>query len=104
MTDAKIDYLIEAVHYQPDGCIDWVRLYERRGSSFSDREIYSRDRLIELLKNRKAVFTGKRLSGLASTFEVVNRVNFSESDGKSVVIHTIEEAPEKDTLENVPIL
>jgi len=103
MTAQKIDYLIEAARYQPDGSIDFVRLYERRGSSFSDREIYSRDQIIEVLKNRKLVFTGKRLAGMASTFEVLHRVNYSDTDGKNVIF-TQEVAPETDTLENVPLL
>jgi hypothetical protein len=40
---------------------------------------------------------------MASTFEVMSRVNFSDTDGKSV-IYTLDEAPTQDTLENVPIL
>lgn len=103
MTAEKIDYLIEAVRYQADGSVDFVRLYERRGASFSDRELFTRDQIVEVLKNRKLVFTGKRLASMASTFEVMSRVNFSDTDGKSV-IYTLDEAPTQDTLENVPIL
>ncbi len=103
MPNGKIDYLIEAVHYLPDGNIDFVRLYARRGSSYSDRVLFTRDRLLEALKSRKAVFTGKRLPGLATTFEVFSQVNQSET-GDKTVIYNQEEPPAHDKLENVPIL
>ena len=70
----KNDYVIEAVHYLPRGQVDYVRLYERRGPSFSDRVIFNRSKLISVLQRKKKVVIGQRQSGLASTFVTTSEV------------------------------
>ncbi len=60
MAQIKFDYLIEAIHYTPDGVLEKVRLYEKRGPSFSDHILISRDQLIHILKSGKKVVTGSR--------------------------------------------
>ncbi len=103
MTDEKSDFVIEAVRYQPDGWIDFVRLYERRGASFSDIVLCDREKVLHLLKTHKVIHTGVRLSGLASTFRLDSLVKMDESANKMVLYNT-DEIPNIDLLLNVPVL
>jgi len=103
MPETKVDFVIEAVHYKPDGQIEYVRLYERRGPAFSDRVLYSREKILQVLKTRKIVQTGYRLPGLATTFQLTGLVKVDESGGKAVIYNT-EELPTTDQLADVPIL
>lgn len=103
MTDEKSDFVIEAVHYQPDGWIGFVRLYERRGSSFSDIVLCDREKVMRLLKSHKVIHTGARLSGLASTFRLDSRVKMEES-GNRMVLYNTDEIPTIDRFTNVPVL
>ncbi|MDP1779148.1 MAG: hypothetical protein Q8K73_02630, partial [Anaerolineales bacterium] len=45
----KIDGVIEAVRYK-NGQITWVRAYERRGATFSDRVLLDRKTLLQRLQ------------------------------------------------------
>jgi hypothetical protein len=78
MAGKKYDIVIEAVHYNEDGRVAWVRLYERIGSAFTDRLIWSRDKLIERLRAGAQVVAGKRIALLAGTFEVSDQVRLVE--------------------------
>jgi hypothetical protein len=102
MADKKFDGVIEAVHYARNGQIDFVRAYERRGTSFSDRVLLDRKTLLERLKAHKRFVTGERKLLLASTFESGRNVNLVTHDGREFV-STRAEATE-DTLEGVPVL
>ncbi len=70
MAKPKYDTVVEAVHYQPDGQVAWVRAYHRRGPTFSDWMILKRPELVESLKAGKRIVTGKRVAYMAGTFEV----------------------------------
>ena len=102
MANEKIDYLIEAVRYSPDGAIDQVRLYERRGPSYSDRVITGRPQLIEYLTKKKKVATGRRIPQMASTFEVFDHIAFSGEKDHSR-IHLVDQPVEHDTLGSLPL-
>lgn len=103
MAKQKYDGVIEAVHYAPDGCIEWVRAYERRGPTFSDYVLLPRQALIERLKAGKRILVGKRLIHLASTFEVTQPVHLVQNDGQEVVV--VGEAQDSlDHLEGVPVI
>jgi hypothetical protein len=102
MADKKFDGVIEAVHYTRKGQIDFVRAYERRGASFSDRVLLDRKTLLERLRSRKRFVTGERRQLLASTFDSGRDVNLVASDGREFV-STRTDATE-DTLEGVPVL
>lgn len=69
MPDKKADAVIEAVRYAPDGKIQFVRLYERRGSVWSDRLLVSRQALIERLQKGQKIFTGERKTYYGSMVE-----------------------------------
>ena len=74
MARAKYDGMIEAVRYAVDGTIDVVRMYERRGATFSDRILLNRAKLLERLKMGEKFVTGQRQEFLASTFETTKVV------------------------------
>ena len=97
----KFDVVIEAVRYK-NGKIDIVRVYERRGPTFSDRLLVDRKTLLERLKAGKLrVVTGQRQQYLASTFEVGKQVQLLGTDGKQV-ISTLAQG-DQDELEGVPV-
>ncbi|MGE5072173.1 MAG: hypothetical protein ACM3MF_01995 [Anaerolineae bacterium] len=97
----KFDVVFEAMRYK-NGKIDIVRVYERRGPTFSDRLLVDRKSLLERLKaGKKRVVTGQRKALLASTFEVGKAVQVLENDGKQVI--TTLAQGDHDELEGVPV-
>ncbi len=95
----KFDVVVEAVRYK-NGKIELVRVYERRGASFTDRILMDRKTLLEWLKDGKRFVTGQRKEYLASTFEVGKPLKLVGADGKQVVT-TLADA-DHDELEGVP--
>ncbi len=102
MARQKFDGVIEAVRYTPDGKIEFVRAYERRGGAFSDRVLIDRQRLIEKLQSGKRFVTGERRVLWAGSFEVGKPVKLMGKNGSQVVTTT--DQAERDLLEDVPIL
>lgn len=103
MAKQKFDFLIEAVHYTEDGHIDWVRGFERRGPTYSDRVIVERDALILRLKVGERVYTGHRVALMAGTFEVEDRIQLDNVFGEEHLILG-GRAVKGDTLQGVPII
>lgn len=98
MANKKFDGLIEAVRYAPDGKIELVRAYERRGAAFSDHILINRDDLVARLKKGEKFVTGLRKEFFGSTFEPAKIVRMNGD-----VISTGSES-NRDLLEEVPIL
>jgi hypothetical protein len=103
MGKTKFDGVVEAAHYSPDGMIDWVRVYQRRGPTFSDRILLKRDQFIAELKLGMQYYSGKRIPLMAGTFELAEPVHLVQKDGKEVLLIG-EEGGEKDNLKGVPII
>ena len=103
MAKVKFDGVIEAVHYKPDGQVDWVRSYLRRGPTFSDRLLLDRQTLIEHLKAGKIYMAGQRVPQLASTFEVSLPIKVIQKDGKDIVVAG-DVSSTHDNLAGVPII
>ncbi len=101
MAKQKYDGVVEAVHYKPDGQVDWVRVFERRGPIFSDRLILNRDEFIQRLKAGKKFMVGVRISQLAGTFEVSKPVKLVDDRNKQFIIAG-DILAEQDCLEGVP--
>lgn len=99
----KYDGVIEAVHYNKDGQVEWVRAYERRGPAFSDIVILDRKALISQLKDGKIYFSGRRIVYMGSSFEVSNQVFLREANGKEVLMSG-DLNSERDFLEGVPVI
>lgn len=96
----RFDGVIEAVRYK-GGRIDVVRLYERRGPTFSDRILMDRPTLVSRLKQGKHFVTGQRREFMASTFDVGTPVILGGQSGDQVV--TTPEPPTGERLDGVPI-
>ncbi len=103
MAKPKFDGVVEAAHYGPDGNVAWVRVYERRGPTFSDRLIVDRPTFIERIKAGRKYVVGKRVPLMASTFETSHPVRYLQ-DGKHGVLATGDLKSDQDRLEGVPVL
>jgi predicted AAA+ superfamily ATPase len=95
----KIDGVIEAVRYK-NGQITAVRVYERRGATFSDWLLLDRKTLLERLEKGQKFVIGSRKDLLASTFDVKRPVLLVKSNGNEFI--ATREHTDSDNLENTP--
>lgn len=102
MQNSKADLVIECVRYLSSGVIDSVRLYERRGSAYSDRVIYSRQQLMQALTQKKRIFTGQRLAGKAGSFDLLLPVILCGSSTDPIITTSVE-ATDHDHLQDLPL-
>jgi hypothetical protein len=98
MPRKKIDGVIEAVRYTPDGIIDFVRAYERRGAIWSDNLLLQRAELVERIAKGKKFFTGWRKVSFGSQFEAGEPVKFDNN-----VVTTGDRSGGRDLLNGVPV-
>ena len=103
MAKQKYDGVVEAVHYKPDGQVDWVRAFESRGPIFTDWVLIGREALIERLTSGKKFVIGKRISQMANTFEVSKPVRLVNVNGEKVLV-TGDTQADEDCLEGVPVI
>ena len=103
MANPKYDGVIEAARYKPNGELEWVRAYLRRGPTWSDWVLIDRQSLIKRLKAGKRFMAGDRVPQMAGTFEVTQPVKVIQRDGKEVLV-TGDLQSEQDRLEGVPVL
>jgi hypothetical protein len=111
MAKTKIDGVIEAVHYTPEGQVAWVRAYERRGPTFSDRVLIDRSGLINRLKNRQRLVIGRRKPQWASTFETSASVQLIRKASRELIVtgeaaaaDAAAGAADHDSLDGVPLI
>lgn len=103
MAKIKYDGVVEAVHYKPNGEVDWVRAYERRGPTFSDHVLIKRDDLVERLKSGRKFLVGSRMPFKASTFDVTQPLRLVKvGEGEAIVVGQSQD--ERDQLEGVPVI
>lgn len=103
MANQKYDGVVEAVHYAPNGRVDWVRAYLRRGIAWSDWVIIPRDQLIQEIKSGKRMVVGKRVQYMAGTFDVTIPIQVAGKNGQEVLT-TSSATTEQDLLEGMPVL
>lgn len=99
---SRYDVVIEAVRYNEDGSLKTARIYERRGPTWSDRLLISRQELLERLKKGQKVVIGARKPYLASTFEVYAAVQLTNVNGREVLTTTTEQTAQ-DCLPQAPL-
>ncbi len=101
MAGKTFDGVIEAVRYTPDGKIDLVRAYERRGGAFSDVLLLRRGELLERLQKGRKFVTGFRREFMAGTFEAGKDLQLSGAEGNQVI--SAGAANGRESLEGVPV-
>jgi hypothetical protein len=102
MSPIKVDGVIETVRYDPEGTLSLIRVYERRGPTYSDLILLSRDQLIQKLRTGKKFYVGKRIPLLASTFELGKPVKLSGQVGHEIIVSQTDGGTHDD-LSNAPL-
>jgi hypothetical protein len=103
MAKEKLDGIVEAAHYTADGQVAWVRVYERRGPTFSDLVIIQREELIRRIKGGKKYVAGSRKEYLSSTFEVKSPLLVIRAEDKDYLAFSAE-AQAGDELPGLPVI
>ena len=103
MAKPKYDGVIQAVRYDDDGQVLWVRAFLRRGPAWSDYILLDRDELIEQLNSGKRIVIGKRVRYLGGTFETSSPVELVEKDGHEFLFSGDAQA-DRDCLQGVPLV
>jgi len=85
MTKQKVDGVIEAVRYTPDKSISLVRVYLRRGPTYGDFVLMTREALVKQLQSGKHFFTGNRKPNLASTFFLNQKLSLFLDNGDAYI-------------------
>jgi hypothetical protein len=78
----KYNGVVDSVRVDTEGRVTLVRLYERRGPTWSDRILLDREKFIERLKDGQTYMIGSRTPFMAGTFKVTNPVKLVNRDGK----------------------
>jgi hypothetical protein len=101
----KVDGVIEAAHFGPDGHLLWVRAYERRGPTWSDLVLLDRAALVERLKARKRFHVGARREFWASEFDLGSQLRLTQSShGSFLIIGDGNPNIPQDQLEGIPVV
>jgi hypothetical protein len=94
MAPRKFDTVVEAVRFSHQGLISMVRVYERRGPTFSDRILLDRETLVQHLKQKKRFVAGRRIPQMAGTFDVGASLKLVSRNGEEFI--TTGEASDED--------
>ena len=103
MAKQKIDGVIEAVRYAPDGSVAWVRAYERRGPTYSDVVILPREELVKRLQAGKQFTLGQRKEYLASEF-ILGLPLRLQTQGDVSLLVTNDSPANRDHLDGAPLV
>lgn len=104
MARSKFDCVVEAVRYNADGRIEMVRIYERRGSAWSDRILLSRADLLTRMNAGQKFVIGSRVEFMAGTFETGPEIKASGSKDDPVLTTAAQSnGGPRDDLQGVPV-
>ena len=103
MAKKKSDLMIEAVRYAIDGNILYARGYKRRGDTFSDHVLLTRQELMDLLTSGKNVTAGSRQKFMGTTFDIKDSLYLYEKDNHKVILTRSQNSGEKDYLKGIPV-
>jgi len=103
MAKPKFDGVVQAVRYDDQGQVLWVRAFLRRGPIWSDHIQLDRNDLIAILKSGMQIMTGERISYYGSTFETFKPVKVVKVNSHEILIAGDVRA-DTDCLEGVPLI
>jgi len=99
MPQKRIDGIIEAVRYTPEGNIEFVRLHQRQGNVWSDHILLTRPALIKRIEQGQRLYTGRRKTYLGNQIEAHQPVHLING-----LIVSGQGNGQRDFLENTPLL
>lgn len=102
MANKKYDGVVEAVRYAPEGKVDQVRVYLRRGAAWTDLVLMNRKDLIAALKAGKRMVAGTRVPFMAGTFELSTPLQLKHIDGQEI-LYTRQLEGSRDNLEGIAL-
>ncbi len=97
----KVDGVIETVHYNPEGKIEWVRAYLRSGFIFSDVMLLDRETLVQRLQEGARFFTGRRIPFQGNKFELGDPLRLEGRNGSERIVAGNPSSKEGDSLAGV---
>ena len=102
---AKFDYdgVVQAVHYDDQGQVKWVRAFLRRGPIWSDYVQIDRETLVDKINSGTRFRIGKRLPYKGGTFETTFPIELEKVNGNQVLVAGEGQA-KTDHLEGVPLI
>lgn len=103
MAKPKYDGVVQAVRYDDQGQVLWVRAFLRRGQIWSDHIMLDRNELIEQIKSGKQIVVGERIPLLGATFETTVPIKVVKTNNHEVLISGDTQA-NSDSLEGVPLI
>jgi hypothetical protein len=103
MAKPKYDGVIQAVRYDDQGQVVWVRGFLRRGPIWSDHIQLDRQELIDKINSGKVLMAGERIPYLGNTFETSNPIKVVQVDQKEIIV-TGDGGEKTDNLEGVPLI
>lgn len=103
MAKPKYDGVVQAVRYDDQGQVLWVRAFLRRGQIWSDYIMLERDALIEKIKSGKQIVVGERIPYFGSTFKTTEPIKLVKANNHEVIVSGDTQA-KSDSLEGVPLI
>jgi hypothetical protein len=101
MANKKYDGVVEGVRYTPEGKVKLVRVYLRRGTTWSDLMLMTREDFISVLKTGKRMVAGKRVDFMGGTFDVSDAIQLKGNNGQENIYIT--QPGSSDNLEGIPL-
>lgn len=103
MAKSKYDGVVQAVRYDEEGKVLWVRAFLRRGSIWSDHIHLDRSELIEKINSGMKIVSGERLPYYGNTFETFKPVKVVKVNSHEILTAG-DVKGESDYLEGVPLI
>ncbi len=97
----KIDGVVDAARFDPDGRLACVRVYQRLGATFSDHVVMDRAQLVALLKKGKRFGFGQRKESWGFSFEPSSEIKLVTENGQDV-LRTTPGSGAGDDLKGIP--
>jgi hypothetical protein len=86
IADKKVDLVLVAVRYEPDGRrLLLARGHSRRGAVWGDLELFDRERLVQQLQAGRRLAAG-RPKELVGDFEVLGQVRLADGGEGALVV------------------
>lgn len=99
----EYDVVVVAARFEKPGKIAWVRAFERRGPTWSDRRMIQREDLIERIRAGERFVTGERIQFEAGSFKTGETIRVEDHNGAALLLAGSGNGS-VDSLDGVPVV